>query len=96
MQNNQPVWEHGIRCHGYWLGIKQVGFVGLTPPMVKPTVYTWSLNIPHYEAVKGKCLSLRQAKRFVERAYAQQSMHADQKRADPQPEILSTPAVFGR
>ena len=27
---------------------------------------------------------------------AQQSMHTDQKRADPQPVILSTPAVFGR
>ena len=75
MQNNQPIWEHGIRCHGYWLGLEQVGFVGLTPPMVKPTMYTWSLNVPHYEAVKGQCLSLRQAKRFVERAYAEQSAH---------------------
>lgn len=70
-QNNQPVWEHGIRCHGYWLGIKQVGFVGLTPPMVKPVMYTWSLNVPYYEAVKGQCLSLRKAKSLVEQAYAQ-------------------------
>ena len=27
---------------------------------------------------------------------AQHGMHADQKRADPQPEVLSTPAASGR
>lgn len=63
-----PVWERGFRCHGYWLGNNRVGFVGLTPPMKNPTVYTWSL--PSDEALTGQCLSLRNAKRLVERAYA--------------------------
>src|SRR3990172_3027316 len=47
MQNNHPVWEHGLRCR-YWLGIEQVGFVGLTMSIIKPVVYTLSFNFPYY------------------------------------------------
>jgi len=74
MENDNPVWEHGSRSHGFWIGTKQIGFIGISPPTVNPVVYVWSLNVPHHDVAKGECLSLRRAKRFVERAWAEQKV----------------------
>jgi hypothetical protein len=71
-----PVWEHGFRCHGYWLGVKRVGWVGLSPRVgpdrgsVKFNGYGWGVVAPTGEYVEGKTKTLKAAKRRVEREYA--------------------------
>jgi len=63
-------WEHGHRCHGAWVesgGFDQrIGFVGLTPPGIRPVVYSWSLD--DVKDANGECSTLRAAKRRVDRA----------------------------
>jgi len=74
---NEPHWEHGYRCHGYWLGTKRVGYVGLEPYCgglgnVKANGYGWGVTLSgggHQDA-KGHTRTLRAAKRAVEREYA--------------------------
>ena len=61
-----PHWEHGIRRHGFWLGAKRLGWVGI-PPRGFPLEYHWGLDrTPNKRAVAAP--SLRAAKRAVERA----------------------------
>lgn len=64
-----PVWEHGYRCHGYWLRDtpsetpQRMGHVGLTLPGRFPRVYSWALDATDD---RGECTTLRAAKRRVE------------------------------
>ena len=63
-----PVWQHGYRCHGYWLDNNRVGFIGLSPRVGNiPVFYSWSLD--RVPAETGKCSTLRSAKRRVEAAF---------------------------
>lgn len=74
-----PHWEHGYRCHGYWLGTTRWGFVGIGPPGFPPNdpPYGWSFDEwglikqdEHYSPDhKGHAKTLRAAKRKVEAAY---------------------------
>lgn len=74
-----PIWEHGYRCHGYWLddmgpGHRQrMGHVGLSPQIVRPTVYSWAIdateNRDDMTPCRGECTTLRAAKRKVEAAF---------------------------
>lgn len=59
----RPVWEHGYRCHGYWLGTRRVGSVGLTP-RVGPLRYIWTVF-----GATGTTARLAAAKRKVERLW---------------------------
>ena len=67
-----PVWEHGHRCHGYWLQDvsppHRMGHVGLTPPGHHPVVYSWALDATDD---RGECTTLRAAKRCVETMFRQ-------------------------
>ncbi len=65
LADDAPHWEHGYRCHGYWLGLERVGFIGLPPPGY-PTTYSWSVGI---KRTTGEEATLRAAKRAVEVAY---------------------------
>jgi hypothetical protein len=73
----KPQWEHGYRCHGYWLGVKRVGYVGLCPytggpENVKDNGYGWGVSVhgTGHDDAKGRTRTLRAAKRAVEREYA--------------------------
>lgn len=70
--SEQPHWEHGHRCHGYWLGDRRIGFVGLPPFNVGEIGYGWSMDFPRENTAAGRMKSLRSAKRAVERAYLSQ------------------------
>ena len=69
----RPRWEHGYRCHGYWLGEKRVGFVGIGPSgfWTEKDGYSWNFDLPEFDAKKGTAKSLREAKKAVEEAYKQ-------------------------
>jgi len=77
---DEPHWEHGKRCHGYWLGLTRWGFVGLAPRGqggVKANGYGWEFmpngivrNDPLPEH-RGRTTTLRAAKRVVELCYRQ-------------------------
>jgi hypothetical protein len=69
-------WEHGYRCHGYWLGPQRVGQVSLSPPGCSPVVYYWSLDqlgCGEEQAMalgyQGEAGALPVAKACVEEAY---------------------------
>lgn len=67
-----PVWEHGYRCHGYWIGITRVGWVsiGPRPNRVEITGHSWGVVHPVTGGyIEGRCLTLRRAKRAVEKKY---------------------------
>lgn len=75
-----PTWEHGYRCHGYWLGVVRWGFVSIPAhrfgKLPKHGGYSWeftpngTLGHPRPEPGHGGTAdTLRQAKRAVERAY---------------------------
>ncbi len=64
-----PQWEHGYRCHGYWIGVRRIGWVsiGPRPNRVKDTGYSWGVVHPESGAyIEGRCVTLREAKRLVE------------------------------
>lgn len=71
-----PRWMRGYRCHGYWVGVKRVGYVGL-PPRVNGTVtakaagYGWGVTLAGtgVTQAEGREPTLREAKRAVEAAY---------------------------
>jgi hypothetical protein len=60
-----PRWEHGYRCHGFWLGTFRVGCVSIG---VRPWdgIYRWELD--GGLTSKGEVRDLRTAKRQVEAA----------------------------
>jgi hypothetical protein len=72
-------WEHGYRCHGYWLGVVRWGVVSIHAHRFGkvPTKdgYGWELTpdgIAHNKPspkLSGTADTLRQAKRAVEKAY---------------------------
>lgn len=70
-----PQWEHGYRCHGYWIGVKRVGWVGLSPYLgglgsVAADGYSWGVVHPKTGAyLQGRYRTLRAAKARVEREY---------------------------
>lgn len=64
-----PHWERGYRCHGFWLGTKRIGFIGLTPEHYKPLICFWSLDIPKQNFMTGETNNVRKAKQLVEHAY---------------------------
>lgn len=67
-----PTWEHGYRCHGFWIGVKRVGWVSLSPYLdgrgsVKNSGYSWGVVHPKTGGyIEGRCRTLRTAKRRVE------------------------------
>ena len=66
-----PRWEHGHRCHGYWLGPDRIGLVGIPPSGLggaKRGGYGWSFDWPGVRSVEGRATTLRAAKRAVEAA----------------------------
>jgi hypothetical protein len=66
-----PEWERGYRCHGYWIGIDRVGFVGLPPAFAtaRKDGYFWHATPPDSTERQGWEPTLRKAKRSVERTY---------------------------
>jgi hypothetical protein len=62
-----PIWQHGKRVHGYWLGTQRMGHVGLTPRGFGPVEYSWGIDADM--RASGSCATLREAKRAVERAF---------------------------
>lgn len=68
--SEQPHWEHGMRCHGYWLGLERAAFIHLTPRLPEhSTRYLWSVGYPGPRQPTGEAKTLAQAKRAVETAY---------------------------
>lgn len=76
----RPVWGHGYRRHGYWLGIVRWGFVSLPSPrfgrLPAKDGYGWELTprgiVGHPRprpGHSGTADTLRAAKRAVEAAY---------------------------
>ena len=66
----EPHWERGYRCHGYWNRKERVGHVGLSPRIPdEKTVYSWAVEEGGVPISEGTELTLRAAKRAVERRY---------------------------
>src|SRR5688572_27629348 len=66
-----PSWQHGYRTHGYWIddGTHQVGHVYLPPPFDGGAAkhgYGWEVAGPLRKDLRGRCRTLREAKRAVE------------------------------
>ncbi len=66
----KPHWERGIRCHGYWIGLVRIGWVGLPYGGVKWGKYKWIFT-GHSPRQEGKTSTLRAAKRAVEKLFAE-------------------------
>lgn len=68
---SEPHWERGYRSHGFWSGMKRVGFIGLGPRGFPADAlpYGWYLEWPKDNTEQGRTKTLEQAKRAVERAY---------------------------
>ena len=76
---SDPRWEHGYRCHGYWVDLVRWGFVSIQARrfgrVSRVDGYSWEFFpngvIPRAARPghKGTCDTLRQAKRAVERQY---------------------------
>ena len=67
-----PHWEHGYRCHGYWLGLVRIGAVGIGPFSgdAKRDGYGWTFRNPNTSAdTDGREATLRKAKRQVEKLW---------------------------
>lgn len=62
-----PIWQHGHRVHGYWLGGQRVGHVGLSPRGLPPVVYMWGIDADADSC--GEERTLRAAKRCVEAVF---------------------------
>lgn len=62
-----PAWQRGHRVHGYWLDGQRMGYVGLSPRMVRPVIYTWAIDARR--EICGEARTLRAAKRRVEAAF---------------------------
>lgn len=65
-----PVWQHGKRVHGYWLGEQRVGHVSLPPrgcPRATVRAYSWEIDAA--PDLRGEEPTLRAAKRRVEVAF---------------------------
>jgi hypothetical protein len=45
--NDVPHWEHGYRCHGYWLNGERIGFIGIESGRgaAKKHGYNWECDI---------------------------------------------------
>ena len=69
------VWEHGYRCHGLWVGLERVGFIGLSPRISDKTVYSYDCC-----GISGCVESLRIAKRKVEDIIEKHTRHAPSKK----------------
>lgn len=87
--SERPHWEHGFRCHGYWIGLDRVGWVsiGPRPNRVEITGYSWGVVHPLTAAyIEGRSVRLKQAKRAVEKLWASlahlREMREEQRRVD--------------
>ena len=77
---DEPHWERGFRCHGYWNGDKRVGWVGLPPRLpslnsrAKTDGYRWGLDSDDLQTPpqRKSFKTLKAAKRAVDRAYHQE------------------------
>lgn len=68
----QPVWEHGYRCHGFWVGAVRWGWVGLSPRAGGGKVtysYGFSPRGVLCEKTEGPCKNLKEGRRIVERLF---------------------------
>ncbi len=67
---NEPHWEHGLRCHGYWIGLDRIGFVGLPPRFAPAKVhgYGWVFGSGQ-NPKQGRTKTLRQAKKIIEKLH---------------------------
>lgn len=66
-----PTWEHGYRCHGYWLDVVRVGWVVIGPRKYwKPSDgYECGVSVPGHSVVEFHARTLREGKRLVEKKY---------------------------
>jgi hypothetical protein len=74
MMKQTPKWERGYRSHGYWIGTKRYGWVGLPPPSqggATANGYGWVVDSVPY--VEGRTETLREAKKIVEREVAKRT-----------------------
>lgn len=63
----EPHWERGYRTHGYWIGIRRVGYVALPPRPVSD--YGWGMEWDHHNFHRPRITTLRAAKRAVEKEW---------------------------
>jgi len=75
MEAIEPHWEHGYRCHGYWLGLQRVGCVTLPSNRVLnyKRIYSAYVDTPLPYTALGERRTLPAAKRLVEKAYRTKS-----------------------
>lgn len=68
---DSPKWERGFRCHGYWIGVKHVGWVRLPcrPGRCSVEGYGWGVVNRTGGYIEGTVFTLREAKRKVEAVY---------------------------
>lgn len=66
--SESPRWRRGYRCHGLWVGLKRVGFIGLPPGRfgLRQYGYGWFSDVTDAE---GTAKTLREAKQTIEREY---------------------------
>ncbi len=76
----EPRWEQGYRCHGYWIGPIRLGLVSLSPragtALPAGEKYGWDFFpggrvSSQSKAQRGRCHTLREGKRIVERLYCE-------------------------
>ena len=78
-----PRWEHGYRCHGYWLEGQRVGCVGLGPRSVWDGIYRCGVWIPGiFKEVEFERPTLKAAKAAVERAFQMEWAKAHNEKAE--------------
>lgn len=79
-KETEPHWERGYRVHGYWLGLVRVGHVSrlFKTQATDAHRYAWEVAPPgsgngsYHDKdayARGKCKTLKQAKRLVEKHY---------------------------
>ena len=71
----EPKWQHGYRCHGYWIELSRVGIVSI-PPGAKASVYgyDWAVEVPLLATKTGWSPTLIAAKRAVEKMFADRAL----------------------
>lgn len=74
LDDEKPKWEKGVKVHGYWLGAKRLGWVGLPPGHGTATRegYGWGFEgSSEVTMTEGHAETLRKAKQAVEHQYRQ-------------------------
>ena len=64
------IWERGYRNHGLWQDGQRIAYIGLSVEHRKPLIVSWSFDLPHDNAQRGTCNTVRQAKAAINKALA--------------------------